>query len=76
MTIILNGHIWKYSEFLENKRFSFDKKKILNFLSKKDIEVAYSSISSWKDYSPTPLIELHKLSNELNINKYNMHIQN
>ena len=69
MTIILNGHIWKYSEFLENKRFSFDKKKILNFLSKKDIEVAYSSISSWKDYSPTPLIELHKLSNELNINK-------
>jgi len=69
MTIILNGHIWKYSEFLENKRFSFDKKKILNLLSKKDIEVAYSSISSWKDYSPTPLIELNKLSKELNINK-------
>jgi|TARA_Y100000996_G_scaffold132371_1_gene100635 diaminopropionate ammonia-lyase len=69
MTIILNGHIWKYSEFLENKRFSFDKKKILNLLSKKDIEVAYSSISSWKDYFPTPLIELHKLSKELNINK-------
>ena len=69
MTIILNGHIWKYSEFLENKRYSFDKKKILNLLSKKDIEVAYSSISSWKDYFPTPLIELHKLSKELNINK-------
>ena len=69
MTIILNGHIWKYSEFLENKRFSFNKKKILNLLSKKDIEVAYSSISSWKDYFPTPLIELHKLSKELNINK-------
>ena len=69
MAIILNGHIWKYSEFLENKRFSFDKKKILNLLSKKDIEVAYSSISSWKDYFPTPLIELHKLSKELNINK-------
>ena len=69
MTIISNGHLWKYSEFLENKRFSFDKKKILNLLSKKDIEVAYSSISSWKDYFPTPLIELHKLSKELNINK-------
>ena len=69
MTIILNGHIWKYSEFLENKRFSFNKKKILNLLSKKDIEVAYSIISSWKDYFPTPLIELHKLSKELNINK-------
>ena len=69
MTIILNGHIWKYSEFLENQRFSFDKKKILNLLSKKDIEEAYSTISSWKNYSPTPLIELHKLSKELNINK-------
>ena len=69
MTIILNGHIWKYSEFLENKKFSFNKKKILNLLSKKDIEVAYSIISSWKDYFPTPLIELHKLSKELNINK-------
>ena len=69
MTIISNGHLWKYSEFLENKRFSFNKKKILNLLSKKDIEVAYSSISSWKDYFPTPLIELHKLSKELNINK-------
>ena len=27
MTIISNGHLWKYSEFLENQRFSFDKKK-------------------------------------------------
>ena len=69
MTIISNGHLWKYSEFLENQRFSFDKKKILNLLSKKDIEEAYSTISSWKNYSPTPLIELHKLSKELNINK-------
>ncbi len=69
MTIISNGHLWKYSEFLENKKFSFDKNKILNLLSKKDIEEAYSSISNWKNYSPTPLIELHKLSKELNLNK-------
>ena len=53
MTIISNGHLWKYSEFLENKKFSFDKNKILNLLSKKDIEEAYSSISNWKNYSPT-----------------------
>lgn len=69
MTIISNGHLWKYSEFIENKNFSFDKNKILNLLSKKDIDEAYSSISNWKNYSPTPLIQLNKLSKELNLNK-------
>ena len=69
MTIISNGHLWKYSEFIENKNFSFDKNKILNLLSKKDIDEAYSIISSWEHYSPTPLIELNKLSKELNLNK-------
>ncbi len=69
MTIISNGHLWKYSEFIENKNFSFDKDKILNLLSKKDIDEAYLSISNWENYSPTPLIELNKLSRELNLNK-------
>ena len=69
MTIISNGHLWKYSDFIENKNFSFEKSKILNLLSKKDIDEAYSSISNWENYSPTPLIELNKLSKELNLNK-------
>ena len=69
MTIISNGHLWKYSEFIENKNFSFDKDKILNLLSKKDIDEAYLSISNWESYSPTPLIKLNKLSKELNLNK-------
>ena len=69
MTIISNGHLWKYSKFIENKNFFFDKSKILNLLSKKDIDEAYSSISNWENYSPTPLIELNKLSKELNLNK-------
>ena len=69
MTILSNGHLWKHSEFIENKNFSFNKNKILNSLSKKDIDDAYSSISSWKGYSPTPLIELNKLSKELHLNK-------
>ncbi|MBD1135202.1 diaminopropionate ammonia-lyase [Pelagibacterales bacterium SAG-MED47] len=69
MTILSNGHLWKHSEFIENKSFSFDKKKILNSLSKKDIDEAYLSISNWEGYSPTPLIELNKLSKELNLNK-------
>ena len=53
MTILSNGHLWKYSEFIENKNFSFDKNKILNSLSKKDIDDAYLCFSSWKGYSPT-----------------------
>ena len=28
MTILSNGHQWKYSEFLDNKNYSFDKKQI------------------------------------------------
>ena len=69
MTILSNGHLWKHSEFIKNKNFSFDKNKILDSLSKKDIDDAYLSISGWEGYSPTPLIELNKLSKELNINK-------
>ena len=69
MTILSNGHLWKHSEFLKNKNFSFNKDQILNLLSKNDIDDAYKSISSWKGYSPTPLIELNKLSDELKLNK-------
>jgi diaminopropionate ammonia-lyase len=69
MTILSNGHLWKHTEFIENKIFSFDKNKILSFLSKKKIDDAYTKISNWKGYSPTPLVELNKLSKELNLNK-------
>jgi len=68
MTILSNGHLWKHTEFLENKNYSFNTQDILNSLSKKDIDEAYSCISKWKGYSPTPLIKLNKLSKELNLN--------
>ena len=67
-TIIQKGN-WLISSFLQNKNFTFDKSSILNSLSKNDIDQAYLSISKWKGYSPTPLIELNKLSKELNVNK-------
>lgn len=67
MTIISNGHIWKYSEFIQNKNYSFEKAQILKSLSKKEIDDAYSSIKKWDGYSPTPLINLSKLSKELNL---------
>ena len=69
MTILSNGHLWKYSKFTENKNYSFNHNKILSSLSKKDIDEAYSSISNWENYTPTPLIELNKLSKELGLNK-------
>ena len=69
MTILSNGHQWKFSEFLDNKNYSFDKEQILNSLSKKEIDDAYSSISKWQGYMPTPLISLNKLSKELDLNK-------
>ena len=69
MSILSNGHKWKFSEFINNKNYSFDKKQILNSLSEKEIDDAYSSISKWKGYTPTPLISLNKLSKELDLNK-------
>ena len=69
MTILSNGHLWKYSEFTVNTNYSFNKDKILSSLSRKDIDEAYTSISNWQSYVPTPLIELNKLSKELNLNK-------
>ena len=69
MTILTNGHQWKFSEFLENKNYSFNNQQILNSLSEKEIDDAYFSISKWEGYSPTPLISLNKLSKELNLNK-------
>jgi len=69
MTILSNGHLWRYSEFIENDNFSFNKDRIFESLSKKNIDEAYLSISEWVGYSPTPLVELNKLSKELNLNK-------
>ena len=67
MTILSNGHQWKYSEFIDNKNYIFDKDEILTSISKEDIDDAYNTISKWEGYKTTPLITLNKLSNELNL---------
>ena len=69
MTILSNGHLWKYSEFISNKNYSFKKDQIFKSLSKNEIDEAYLTIKEWNGYSPTPLINLSKLSHELNLNK-------
>ena len=67
----LNSEVlqWKYERFLINKNNNFNKKKILQILSAKDIDIAYKTISSWDNYLSTPLISLNKLNEKLKLNK-------
>ena len=69
MSAISEVSNWKYSNFLENKKNNFNKKNILDVLPSEEIDEAYNAISKWKNYSPTPLIHLDKLSKKLGINK-------
>ena len=66
---ISNGRLWKFSSFIENKNYSFNKEEILTIISKEQIDEAYLTISKWDGYNPTPLLLLNKLSKELNLNK-------
>ena len=67
MSSLLKDLEWKYSNYLINKNHKFNKNEILSTLNKSEIDEAYKVISSWKNYSPTPLILLNKLSNDLNL---------
>ena len=66
---ISNGQLWKYSSFIENKNYSFNKEEILKYITKEQIDEAYSAISKWESYKPTPLLILNKLSKELSLNQ-------
>ncbi len=66
---ISNGQLWKYTSFTENKNYSFNKNEILENITKEQIDEAYSKISSWENYKPTPLLLLNKLSKELGLKK-------
>ena len=61
MNSISNDKSWKYSNFLENKYFKFDREQIFNVLSKNEIDSAYKVISNWENYSSTPLDFLKEL---------------
>ena len=67
MSSLLKDLEWKYSNYLINKNHKFNKKEILSTLNKSEIDEAYKVISGWKNYNPTPLILLNKLSNDLNL---------
>ena len=65
MKKIIQNNIWSISSFHKNKNYNFDKNKILSNLPDSFIDEAIKSISSWDTYSPTPLLKLNKLNDEL-----------
>ena len=59
---------WKLTNYIDNKNYNFSREKILNICDESNVDDAYNTISKWKDYKPTPLVNLIKLSNKLKLN--------
>ena len=59
---------WELTNYISNKNYNFNREKILNICDESNIDDAYNTISKWKDYKPTPLVNLIKLSNKLKLN--------
>ena len=57
----------KFTKFINNENFEFDRAKILKILNSDLLEDAYKTISKWQKYQPTPLESLNKLSKELGL---------
>ncbi len=57
----------KFTKFINNENFEFDRSKILKILNSDLLEDAYKTISKWQKYRPTPLESLNKLSKELEL---------
>jgi diaminopropionate ammonia-lyase len=62
MKTIFQKDLWSITSFLENKKYNFDKDNILAQLPEKFIDEAIEVISSWDNYTPTPLLKLNKLN--------------
>ena len=59
---------WKYSNFLINKSYNFDRKRILKLIPSHLLLNSNKTISNWKNYKKTPLLKLEKLNRNLKIN--------
>ena len=64
---IKNSHIYNHSSFIKNNNYRFNRDEILEVLPKVEIDNAYNIISKWDNYKPTPLLNLNKLSKDLNL---------
>jgi diaminopropionate ammonia-lyase len=69
MNSLLESSIFSITNFVKNKNYNFNKSQILESLPNEYMEEAVKTICSWETYKPTPLVELNKLSNYLNVNK-------
>ena len=69
MNSLLESSIFSITNFVKNKNYNFNKGQILESLPNEYMEEAVNTICSWETYKPTPLVELNKLSNYLNVNK-------
>ena len=69
MNYLKYKNLFNCSIYHLNQNYNFSKNYILNIFSNKNLSDAYNNISKWKDYKPTPLIELNKLAKDLKINK-------
>ncbi len=58
---------WKFSNFVKNLNYNFDRKKIIDVCGNNNLEDAIKVISGWENYVPTPLLNLDKLSDNLNL---------
>ena len=59
---------WKYSNFLINKSYNFDRKRILKLIPSHLLLNSNKTISNWKNYKKTPLLKLEKLNRNLKLN--------
>ena len=59
---------WKYSNFLINKSYKFDRKRILKLIPSNLLLNSNKTISNWKNYRKTPLLKLEKLNKNLKLN--------
>ena len=59
---------WKYSNFLINKSYNFDRKRILKLIPSNLLLNSNKTISNWKNYKKTPLLKLEKLNRTLKLN--------
>ena len=59
---------YKYSKFILNKNYRFSRDYVLKYLPSNLLIESYKSISKWKGYYPTPLLNLDKLNKLLKLN--------
>ena len=64
----MQNHKIKYSKFLLNKNYNFNRDYVMKYLSSNLLIDAFKSISKWKGYRPTPLLNLNKLNKKLKLN--------